>query len=158
MPTVACVIGEGGSGGAVALAVADRVLMQENAIYSVISPEGCALILWRDGDEAKKAAAAFKPDARHCLELGVVDGIVPEPEGGAQNDPDEAARLLKEALVGALEELEDVPSDELPAGAPREVPHHGRVRLSRCCSEAEPGGFSTTSTGFSTGGRTRRSA
>ena len=94
MPTVACVIGEGGSGGAVAIAVADRVLMQENAIYSVISPEGCAAILWRDAGEAKKAAAAFKPDALHCLELGVIDGIVPEPEGGAHKDPDEAARLL----------------------------------------------------------------
>ena len=67
-PSVACVIGEGGSGGAVALAVADRVLMQENAIYSVISPEGCAAILWRDGGQAKKAAAALKPDARHCLD------------------------------------------------------------------------------------------
>jgi acetyl-CoA carboxylase carboxyl transferase alpha subunit len=82
IPTVACVIGEGGSGGAVAIAVADRVLMQENAIYSVISPEGCAAILWRDASEAKKAAAAFKPDARHCLDLGVIDAIVPEPEAG----------------------------------------------------------------------------
>jgi len=113
VPTVACVIGEGGSGGAVALAVADRVLMQENAIYSVISPEGCALILWRDGGQAKKAAAALKPDARHCLELGVVDDVVPEPEGGAQNDPDEAARLLKTELAETLDELEDVPPDEL---------------------------------------------
>jgi len=112
-PTVACVIGEGGSGGAIALAVADRVLMMENAIYSVISPEGCAMILWRDESEAKKAAAALKPVARHCLELGVVDGIVPEPEGGAQNDYDEAAALLRAALVGALDELEDVPADEL---------------------------------------------
>src|SRR5207302_7703175 len=86
VPTVACVIGEGGSGGAVALAVADRVLMQENAIYSVISPEGCAAILWRDDSQAKKAAAAFKPDALHCLELGVIDGIVAEPDGGAQLD------------------------------------------------------------------------
>ena len=98
VPTVTCVIGEGGSGGAVAIAVADRVLMQENAIYSVISPEGCAAILWRDAGEAKKAAAAFKPDARHCLELGVVDGIVPEPPGGAHTDHDEAARLLGESL------------------------------------------------------------
>ena len=86
VPTVACVIGEGGSGGAVAVAVADRVLMQENAIYSVISPEGCAAILWRDAGEAKKAAAAFKPDAAHCLELGVIDGIVAEPMGGAHTD------------------------------------------------------------------------
>jgi acetyl-CoA carboxylase carboxyl transferase subunit alpha len=113
VPTIACIIGEGMSGGAIAIAVADRVLMQEHAIYSVISPEGCALILWRDGDEAKKAAAALKPDARHCLELGVIDAIVPEPEGGAQNDHDEAAALLKTAITSALEELEDVPADEL---------------------------------------------
>jgi acetyl-CoA carboxylase carboxyl transferase subunit alpha len=113
VPTVACVIGEGGSGGAVAIAVSDRVLMQQHAIYSVITPEGCAAILWRDAAEAKKAAAAFKPDAVHCLELGVIDGIVPEPEGGAQTDHDEAARLLKEALVAALDDLDDVPGEEL---------------------------------------------
>jgi acetyl-CoA carboxylase carboxyl transferase subunit alpha len=113
VPVVACVIGEGGSGGAIAIALADRVLMQENAIYSVISPEGCAAILWRDAAEARKAAAAFKPDAAHCLELGVIDAIVPEPEGGAQNDWDEAARLLKEALREALEELEGVSGDQL---------------------------------------------
>ena len=94
VPTLACVIGEGGSGGAVAIALADRVLMQENAIYSVISPEGCAAILWRDAGEAKKAAAALRPDAVHCLELGVIDRIVPEPEGGAQTDYDAAAGLL----------------------------------------------------------------
>jgi acetyl-CoA carboxylase carboxyl transferase subunit alpha len=113
VPTVSCVIGEGGSGGAVALAVADRVLMQENAIYSVISPEGCAAILWRDAGEARKAAAAFKPDAVHCLELGVVDAIVPEPEGGAHADHDAAAQLLGESLREALDELEGVPGDEL---------------------------------------------
>jgi acetyl-CoA carboxylase carboxyl transferase alpha subunit len=113
VPTVACVIGEGGSGGAVAIALADRVLMQENAIYSVISPEGCAAILWRDGGEKKKAAAAFKPDAAHCLELGVIDAIVPEPPGGAHSDHDEAARLLGEALRELLDELADVPGDEL---------------------------------------------
>ncbi len=113
VPTVACIIGEGGSGGAVAIAVADRVLMQENAIYSVITPEGCAAILWRDAGEAKKAAAAFKPDALHCLELGVVDAVVPEPPGGAQTDVDEAARLLKAGLVEALEEVEDTPGEEL---------------------------------------------
>jgi acetyl-CoA carboxylase carboxyl transferase subunit alpha len=113
VPTVACVIGEGGSGGAIATALADKVLMQENAIYTVISPEGCAAILWRDAGEAKKAAAAFKPDAVHCLELGVVDGIVPEPAGGAHTDPDAAARLLGESLQEALEELESVPADDL---------------------------------------------
>jgi len=113
VPTVACIIGEGGSGGAVAIAVADRVLMQENAIYSVITPEGCAAILWRDAGEAKKAAAAFKPDAQHCLDLGVIDGIVPEPGGGAHLDPALAAAQLRAALVEALEELDDVPGDEL---------------------------------------------
>jgi acetyl-CoA carboxylase carboxyl transferase subunit alpha len=106
VPTVVCIIGEGGSGGAVAIAVADRVLMQQNAIYSVISPEGCAAILWRDAGEAKKAAAAFKPDAAHCLELGVVDAIVPEPPGGAHTDYDEAARLLAESLRRTLAEVE----------------------------------------------------
>jgi acetyl-CoA carboxylase carboxyl transferase subunit alpha len=113
VPTVACVIGEGGSGGAVAIALADRVLMQEHAIYSVISPEGCAAILWRDAGEAQKAAAAFKPDARHCLELGVIDGIVPEPPGGAHTNHDEAARLLGECLREALEEIDGVPGEEL---------------------------------------------
>jgi acetyl-CoA carboxylase carboxyl transferase subunit alpha len=113
VPTVACVIGEGGSGGAIAIAVADTVLMMENAIYSVISPEGCAMILWRDAGEAKKAAAAFKPDAAHCLELGVIDGIVPEPEGGAHEDPDAAARMLSEGLRDALDDLVDIPGDEL---------------------------------------------
>ncbi len=113
IPIVACIIGEGGSGGAIATALADRVLMQENAIYTVISPEGCAAILWRDAGEAKKAAAAFKPDAVHCLELGVIDAIVTEPEGGAHTDVDEAARLLGESLRESLEELESVPPDDL---------------------------------------------
>ena len=113
VPTVACVIGEGGSGGAVAIALADRVLMQENAIYSVISPEGCAAILWRDAGEKRKAAAAFKPDAAHCLELGVIDGIVPEPEGGAHANHDEAARLLGAAVADCLDELDNIPQDEL---------------------------------------------
>ena len=113
VPIVTCVIGEGGSGGAIAIGLADRVLMQENAIYSVISPEGCASILWRDAGQAKKAAAAFKPDAAHCLELGVIDAIVPEPKGGAQEDHDGAARLLGEALREALDELDGTPGDEL---------------------------------------------
>ena len=139
-------IGEGGSGGAVALAVSDRVLMQENAIYSVISPEGCAAILWRDAGEAKKAAAAFKPDARHCLELGVIDGIVPEPEGGAQNDHDEAARLLAERARGALDELDGAPGGRAPPPPAGQVPRawafSPELRIQR---------LSTASTGFSTG-------
>jgi acetyl-CoA carboxylase carboxyl transferase subunit alpha len=113
VPIIACIIGEGGSGGAIATALADRVLMQENAIYTVISPEGCAAILWRDAGEAKKAAAAFKPDAVHCLELGVIDGIVPEPEGGAHTNPDDAAKLLGESLRESLEELESLAADDL---------------------------------------------
>jgi acetyl-CoA carboxylase carboxyl transferase subunit alpha len=113
VPTVSVVIGEGGSGGAVAIAVADRVLMQEHAIYSVISPEGCAAILWRDAGEARKAASAFKPDAAHCLELGVIDSVVPEPPGGAHTDPAAAALLLRESVVAAFAELEGVPTDDL---------------------------------------------
>jgi acetyl-CoA carboxylase carboxyl transferase subunit alpha len=112
VPSVTCIIGEGGSGGAIAIAVADRVLMQENAIYSVISPEGCAAILWRDAGEAKKAAAAFKPDAVHCLELGVIDGIVPEPQGGAQTDHDVSATLLGEGLKLALADVTGLDAGE----------------------------------------------
>src|SRR5207253_4734381 len=113
VPIVACVIGEGGSGGAIAIALADRVLMQENAIYSVISPEGCAAILWRDAGQAKKAAAAFRPDATHCLELGVIDEVVREPVGGAHIDHDLSARLLGEAIHSSLAELEGIPGDDL---------------------------------------------
>ena len=122
-------IGEGGSGGAVAIALADRVLMQENAIYSVISPEGCAAILWRDAGESAKAAAAFKPDAAHCLELGVIDGIVPEPAGGAHDDHDEAARLLGAALArGARRARRHAPRTSSGA-PPGEVPRDGRFRV-----------------------------
>ena len=113
VPTVACIIGEGGSGGAVAIAVADRVLMQENAIYSVITPEGCAAILWRDAGEAKRAAAAFKPDAAHCLDLGVIDAVVAEPEGGAQLDHAGAALLLKASLIEALADVEESSGEDL---------------------------------------------
>jgi acetyl-CoA carboxylase carboxyl transferase subunit alpha len=113
VPVVTCIIGEGGSGGAIATALADRVLMQENAIYTVISPEGCAAILWRDAGEARKAAAAFKPDAAHCLELGVIDAIVPEPVEGAHLNADEAARLLGDALAESLELLDGQSGDDL---------------------------------------------
>jgi acetyl-CoA carboxylase carboxyl transferase subunit alpha len=113
VPIVACVIGEGSSGGAVAIGLADRVLMQENAIYVVISPEGCAAILWRDAGEREKAAAAFRPDAVHSLELGIIDAIVPEPEGGAHTDYDAAAQLLATSLEASLSEIEQIPSEEL---------------------------------------------
>jgi len=115
VPIVACVIGEGNSGGAIAIGLVDRVLMQENAIYSVITPEGCAAILWRDAGEARKAASAFKPDAVHCLELGVIDEIVTEPQGGAHLNPDESARMLGAALGRNLDELVGIPGEELRA-------------------------------------------
>ena len=113
VPLVACIIGEGNSGGAIAIGLVDRVLMQENAIYSVISPEGCAAILWRDGAEKVKAAVALQPDALHCLNLGVIDDIVPEPAGGAHLNPDEAARMLGESLGDTLDQLSALPGAQL---------------------------------------------
>jgi acetyl-CoA carboxylase carboxyl transferase subunit alpha len=112
-PLVAVIIGEGGSGGALALGLADRVLMLENAIYSVISPEGCAAILWKDAGQKERAAQALRLTAGDLLELGVIDAIVPEPDGGAHADPDGAARALGEALRRTVAELESVPADRL---------------------------------------------
>ncbi|MGC9974296.1 MAG: acetyl-CoA carboxylase carboxyltransferase subunit alpha [Gaiellaceae bacterium] len=127
VPTVACVIGEGGSGGAIAFALANRVLMQQFAIYSVISPEGCASILWRDASQARKAAAAFRPDAVHCLELGVIDTIVPEPEGGAHTDFDEAAKLLGQSIRAALDELAKMSGAELRRDRRNRFRTHGVI-------------------------------
>ena len=112
-PIVTVVIGEGGSGGALGIGVADRVLMLENAYYSVISPEGCAAILWKHRKHAPEAAEALKLNATELLKLGVIDGVVPEPLGGAHRDPAETGRSLKEAVVGALSELEKIPVDKL---------------------------------------------
>ena len=95
VPVVATVIGEGGSGGALALAVADRVLMQENATYSVITPEGCAAILWRDAAFAPQAAEALKPTASQLLELGVVERVIAEPRGGAHHNAEAAAASVR---------------------------------------------------------------
>ena len=105
VPVVACVIGEGSSGGALALGLTDRVVMLENATYSVISPEGGAAILWRDAGKARDAAAAFQPTAATCYRWGIADSVVPEPPGGAHRDHDEAARLLDGYLSRALREL-----------------------------------------------------
>jgi acetyl-CoA carboxylase carboxyl transferase subunit alpha len=113
VPVVSVVIGEGGSGGALALGVADRVLMMEYAIYSVISPEGCASILWKDAAQAPAAAEALRLTAPHLLKLGVIDQIVPEPLGGAHSDWEEAARLLKESVLGCLEDLASRSPQEL---------------------------------------------
>lgn len=112
-PIVVVVTGEGGSGGALAIAVGDRIFMLENAVYSVISPEGCAGILWRDGAKAPEAAAALKITAGDLKRLGVIDEIVKEPAGGAQKDHAATARAVKKAVVAALRELVDVPVDEL---------------------------------------------
>ena len=116
VPIVATVIGEGGSGGALALGVADRVLMFENAVYSVITVEGCAAILWKDGKSAEmkeRAAQALRITAPDLLEFGVIDGIIPEPLGGAHIDHAAAATALQEALVSALDDLRRVKPDKL---------------------------------------------
>jgi len=114
VPVIATVIGEGGSGGALGIGVADRVLILENAYYSVISPEGCASILWKDSSAKAKAAAALRITARDLLELGLVDEIIPEPLGGAHNDPDAASLSIKESLLRHLTEVQSwAPADRL---------------------------------------------
>ncbi len=113
VPIVCVIIGEGGSGGALALGVGDRILSLENAIYSVISPEGCASILWRDGSRAAEAAAVLKITAQDLLRFGIIDEIIPEPLGGAHQDWDESAKLLKEAILKNLSLLKDIPREKL---------------------------------------------
>ncbi len=113
VPMVSVVIGEGGSGGALALGVANRVEMLENAIYSVISPESCAAIIWRDAGEAQKAAVALRLTADKLSSLGLVDTVIPEPAGGAQEDHDQAASFLREALHASLTDLEKMSGQEL---------------------------------------------
>ncbi len=115
VPVVAAIIGEGGSGGALGIGVADRVLMMENAYYSVISPEGCAAILWKDRKFAADAAEALKITAPDLFKLGIVDSIIPEPSGGAHTDPDAAADSLKTAIVAQLEQLAPLSSEALRA-------------------------------------------
>ena len=107
------VTGEGGSGGALAIAVGDRILMMENAVYSVISPEGCAGILWRDGAKAPEAAEALKITAPDLLKLGAIDEVVKEPAGGAQKNHKAAANAVRKAVLAALRDLAKVPVDEL---------------------------------------------
>jgi acetyl-CoA carboxylase carboxyl transferase subunit alpha len=114
-PTVAVVIGEGGSGGALGIGVADRVLMLENAYYSVISPEGCAAILWKHRKHAPEAAAALKLTARDLFDLGLIDEIIPEPLGGAHQDHAAAISNLKKVVLKQLDELSKLPTDELLA-------------------------------------------
>lgn len=113
VPMVATIVGEGGSGGAVALASAERVLMLEHAVYSVISPEGCASILWRTAEKAPDAAEAMKVTAQHLERLGVIDRIVPEPVGGAHRDPVATAQALAHAIGEELDALSALAPDEL---------------------------------------------
>src|SRR5437867_9626158 len=112
VPIVAVVIGEGGSGGALGVGVADRVLVLENAYYSVISPEGCAAILWKDRSASAKAAEALKITAKDLLQLGLVDEVISEPLGGAHANPERMAETLKKVVLKHLEELLNVPAQE----------------------------------------------
>jgi acetyl-CoA carboxylase carboxyl transferase subunit alpha len=113
VPVICCVIGEGGSGGALGIGVGNRILVLENAYYSVISPEGCAAILWKDRAKAPEAAACLKLTAKDLLGLGIIDEVVPEPLGGAHRDPDTAAMNLKAALKKNLLELSKLTPDQL---------------------------------------------
>jgi acetyl-CoA carboxylase carboxyl transferase subunit alpha len=113
VPVIATITGEGGSGGALALAVADRVLMLENAVYSVISPEGCASIMWKDASKRVLAASAMKITSADVLNLGCVDDLVPEPAGGAHTDPEAASAMLGEKLRRHLSEVRAMPVDEM---------------------------------------------
>ena len=115
VPTIATITGEGGSGGALGLAVADRVLMLENSIYSVISPEGCASIMWKDASKKHQAAAALRYTAKDVKAMGCVDGVIREPEGGTQNDPSLAMHLVDEQLKRHLCDLQKVSIDDLLA-------------------------------------------
>lgn len=113
VPLVSAILGEGGSGGAIALAAGNTVLMMEHAVYSVISPEGCASILWRTADKAADAAEAMKVTAQHLKELRVIDGIVPEPLGGAHRDPGAAVQALGDAIEAALASLDGLSPESL---------------------------------------------
>ncbi|MBF0570199.1 MAG: acetyl-CoA carboxylase carboxyltransferase subunit alpha [Candidatus Omnitrophica bacterium] len=112
-PIIATVIGEGGSGGALGVGVADYVLILQNSYYSVISPEGCASILWRSATKAPEAAEALKLTGEHLIKFGIVDEIIPEPLGGAHQDPDAVMTVLKASLVKQIKRLKGLPSDEL---------------------------------------------
>lgn len=126
-PILTIVTGEGGSGGALGIAVGDRVLMLENAVYSVISPEGCASILWRDGSQAPDAAKALKITSRDLAALKIVDGIVPEPVGGAHSDPDEMIANVKAAVLEQLQALRGQSASRLLDNRYKKYAAMGRV-------------------------------
>ena len=114
VPIIALVVGEGGSGGALGVAVADRVLIFENAYYSVISPEGCAAILWKDRAFASDAAKALKLDAHELLKLGIVDRVLEEPTGGAHRNWEATAKVMGNALLSELDDLKKISPEDLP--------------------------------------------
>jgi acetyl-CoA carboxylase carboxyl transferase subunit alpha len=113
VPVLIIVIGEGASGGALGIGVGDRLLMMENTWYSVISPEGCAAILWHDNTKADQAAEAMKVSAKDLLDMGILDVIIKEPVGGAHRDYDKAAQILKKTILSELKTLQEIPPDEL---------------------------------------------
>jgi acetyl-CoA carboxylase carboxyl transferase subunit alpha len=127
VPILVIVIGEGGSGGALGIGVGDRVLMMEYAYYSVISPEGCAAILWKDGERTPDAAEALRLTAPDLQKLGLIDGIIPEPQGGAHRAPMVAMGEVKKAIVAELEALGRIPVDELLAQRRAKYRHAGEI-------------------------------
>jgi len=129
VPVISVIIGEGGSGGAVALATADRILMLEHSIYSVITPEGCASILWKDAEKMREAAEAMRLTAQDLLKLGVIDRIIPEPRGGAQRDGDAAIAAVGKAIEASLDAFADKTRAELVTGRRRKFLDMGRKGL-----------------------------
>jgi acetyl-CoA carboxylase carboxyl transferase subunit alpha len=129
VPLVACIIGEGGSGGAIALASGNAVLMLEHAIYSVISPEGCASILWRNAANAADAAAALRLTAQDLLQLGIIDTIIPEPNGGAHRNPEKAIKAAGDAIEKALMGLSSLDKISLVAERRKKFLNMGKKRL-----------------------------
>jgi len=113
VPILVIIVGEGGSGGALGIGLGDRTLLLENSIYSVISPEGCAAILWKSQEKVEEAAENLKLTAQDLLKIGLIDGIIPEPRGGAHRDPEKTAANIKESIMKNLDELTDMPPEEL---------------------------------------------
>lgn len=128
VPVIVVIIGEGGSGGALGIGVGNKVLILENAIYSVITPEGCAAILWNDQSKIEEAASALKLTAKDLLQLGIVDEIIPEPRGGAHKDPEKTAATIKKHILRELEILKTLPPQELMANRKIKYQNMGKTK------------------------------
>lgn len=140
VPVIVALLGEGGSGGAIGIGVGNRILMLEHAVYSVIPPEGCAAILWRDPTKGSEAAAALKITSKDALSFGVIDEIVPEPLGGAHRNVDETAKSLKSALLRNLHELSGIPGEELAQDRYEKFRQMGKFTVeARECEELSAG-------------------